>query len=259
MSDIRAYLLDLDGTLYRGSEPIEGAMGVVAELRRRGAAIRFITNNSTQTLDFYAGKLRRMGFKAEPSEVISSALGTGRLMREWGLDRAFVLGEPGLVETLSGEGIGVVNWNGERVEPSGPLAQAVVVGLCRSLSYEILSGAMQQIRAGARFVATNPDATFPTEGHGLTPGAGSIVAAVRTCSGSEPFIVGKPSPYLIQMALQGLGVAPEEALVVGDRMDTDIESGKRAGCPTHLVLTGIEDSAPPGQAWSQDLRGLLSG
>jgi HAD superfamily hydrolase (TIGR01450 family) len=120
-----------------------------------------------------------------------------------------------------------------------------------------MSTAMQRIRGGQRFVATNSDSTYPMEGGRLIPGAGSIVAAIRTCSEQEPFVVGKPNPYMVTMALEGAGVRPSEALVVGDRLDTDIASGIAAGCPTHLVLTGVAHSAPEGQSFSPDLKGLL--
>lgn len=255
---ISAYIFDLDGTLYRGNEAIPGAAEVVAELKRRGAVVRYLTNNSSQTLAFFAEKLRGMGFEVGPSEVVSSALGTAHYLRAQGLDRAFVVGEPGLVQTLREQGLGVVNASaGHVVDPEGIDAPAVVVGIHRTFTYAIMGSAMQRIRAGAKFVATNPDSTFPLEGGRLVPGAGSVVAAIRTCSEVEPFVVGKPNPFLIQMILEETGIAPENALVVGDRLDTDIESGRRAGCPTHLVLTGVAKTAPEGQPFSPDLRGLL--
>jgi 4-nitrophenyl phosphatase len=132
-----------------------------------------------------------------------------------------------------------------------------VVGICLDLTYGLLNGGMQQIRSGAEFVATNPDATFPLEDGKIVPGAGSMVAAVQTCSGAVPFVVGKPNPYLVELALREAGVEPRNALAVGDRLDTDIESGRRAGCDTHLVLTGVESSAPEGQSFSCDLFALL--
>ncbi|RYG39605.1 HAD family hydrolase [bacterium] len=166
-----------------------------------------------------------------------------------GLKSAFVVGEIGLKATLAEAGIAVVE------EGS---AEAVVVGLARNFSYDVLTDAMLRIRAGAAFVATNPDKTYPIEGGGLIPGAGSIVAAVRACSGVEPFIVGKPNPFLVQAAIVELGLQPESVLVVGDRLDTDIEAGKAAGCPTWLVLSGVEPTLPVGQAGSADVTGLLA-
>ena len=120
-----------------------------------------------------------------------------------------------------------------------------------------MNAAMQRIRAGQTFVATNPDTTYPMEGGRLIPGAGSIVAAIRTCSGTEPYIVGKPNPYLVQLILADSNSNASEALVVGDRVDTDLLSGEMAGCPTHLVLTGVTSQPPDGQSYSEDLRGLI--
>ena len=245
----REYIFDLDGTLYRGDEAVPHAVDVVSELRRRGALIRFITNNSSQTQDFYKAKLTRLGFEAEIGEIYSSATGTASHLKSEKCKSVFVLGMPGLGETLKDAGLQVVE--------EGDQADAVAVGICLTLTYKWLNAAMQQILGGAKFVATNPDKTFPIEGGKLTPGAGSIVAAVQACSGVEPFVVGKPNPFLLRLALQESEVPAKEALAVGDRLDTDIESGRAAGCDTHLVLTGVEKSAPAGQPFSPDLRGLL--
>jgi 4-nitrophenyl phosphatase len=245
----REYIFDLDGTLYRGDEAIPYAADVLQKLRKRGAQIRYLTNNSSQTRDFYRSKLNRLGFEAEPSEVYSSATGTATYLKEQGCGSVFIVGMPGLEETLRSAGLNVVK---EDVQ-----AEAVAVGICLTFTYSWLNSAMQQIRGGAKFIATNTDKTFPLEGGRLTPGAGSIVAAVQACSGVDPFVVGKPNPFLVRLALEESSVDPKEALAVGDRLDTDIESGREAGCDTHLVLTGVETKPPVGQSSSPDLRGLL--
>jgi ribonucleotide monophosphatase NagD (HAD superfamily) len=165
---------------------------------------------------------------------------------------------PGLVQTLREAGILIVNATSKgEVVPTGDEAESVVAGICQTFTYDLMNGAMQQILAGAKFIGTNPDPTYPMEGNKLIPGAGSIVAAVRACSGVEPLIIGKPNPTMINMVIEDLGLEPSDVLVVGDRQDTDIESGRRAGCPTHLVLTGVTTVPPNGQAYSLDLRGLL--
>jgi 4-nitrophenyl phosphatase len=137
---------------------------------------------------------------------------------------------------------------------------AVVVGICKSFHYDLLSAAMQHIRSGSTFIATNSDTTYPLEGNRLIPGAGSLVAAIQACSGQTPEVLGKPNPLLIQQILAEVKVSPEQCLVVGDRLDTDIEAGRRAGCPCHLVLTGVTDTIPnplaPEITWSQDLSTL---
>lgn len=245
----RGYIFDLDGTLYRGNEAIPYAVDSVRSLSDQGALIRYVTNNSTQTREYFAEKLSRMGFPATHHQVVSSASGTAEYLVSQGLESAYVVGESGLGETLTEYGIQVT-------EDSN--VDAVVVGLCRHFSYDLMNEAMQRIRAGAKFVATNPDVTFPQEGGRFTPGAGSIVAAIQACSQTAPVIVGKPHPFLITATLAAAGLSPHECLVVGDRMDTDIDAGRAAGCPTFLVLTGVETVIPVGQAGSEDLRTLVS-
>ena len=256
----KAVLFDLDGTLYRGAEPVPGAVETVLRLQERGVLVRYVTNNATLTRGDFTAKLAVMGFPARPEEVASSATGTAAHMKETGLRSAYVVGMPGLVATLRDEaGVETVNAGPDGVVGPDPRrADAVVVGLCRTLTYDLLWGAMEAIHAGARFIATNPDATFPLEGGRLSPGAGSLVAAVRTCSGTEPFVVGKPKPFLIETILRESSLKPNEALVVGDRLDTDIEAGRAAGCPTYLVLTGVERTIPVGQPGGPDVGKLLS-
>lgn len=255
----RAVLFDLDGTLYRGDEPIPGAVETDRALRARGVRVRYVTNNATLGREEFAAKLRRLGFPAEPGDVYSSATGTASYLVEEGLREAFVVGMPGLVQTLRTAGVKVVNADEEGVVGPTPAAgDAVVVGLCRTFTYPLLDGAMNAVLAGARLVATNPDATFPLEGGRFAPGAGSLVAAVKTCSGVEPFVVGKPQPYLVRTILEDAGLRPEEALVVGDREDTDIACGLAAGCPTFLVLSGVARQIPQGQPGGPDVTALLN-
>lgn len=187
-----------------------------------------------------------MGFEVQEEEVYSTGIGTVAYMRQQGLVSAFVIGEVGLKETLSRAQITVTD-----KEP-----KAAVVGICKSFSYDLLNQAMQHILAGALFIATNTDATYPMEGGQFIPGSGSLVAAVRTCTEQEPVVIGKPEPFLVDMILRDAGVQPSEALVVGDRMDTDIEAGRRAGCQTLLVLTGAAKSAPQGQDWLNSVADL---
>ncbi|HSI71849.1 MAG TPA: HAD-IIA family hydrolase [Fimbriimonas sp.] len=243
----RAYIFDLDGTLFRGDEPIVEAVETVNELAQSGAMIRYLTNNSSRTREFFVEKLRKMGYPAEHEQVYTSGYGTAIYLHSQAIHRVFVVGEQGLIDTLSHHGIYHAN---EAVE-------AVVVGLNRSFNYDLMNEAMQLIRSGARFVATNPDTTYPREGGKLIPGAGSIVAAVTACSETEPFVVGKPNPYLVQLVLADAGLNAKDALVVGDRDDTDLESGRRAGCPTFLVLTGITQSPPDGQWHGHTMHELL--
>ncbi|MEZ0326389.1 MAG: HAD-IIA family hydrolase [Fimbriimonas sp.] len=243
----KAYIFDLDGTLFRGEEVIPEAVATVAELHRRGAIIRYLTNNSSRTREFFVEKLRNMGYPAESDEVYTSSLGTAKYLQHENVRRVFVLAEQGLNDTLEEHGITICETD----------VEAVVVGLCRDFTYDLMNQAMQLIRGGARFVATNPDTTYPVENHKLIPGSGSIVAAVQACSETAPFVVGKPNPFLVELVLEEAGLRAEEALVVGDRDDTDIESGRRAGCPTFLVLTGVTKEPPAGQWHAHTMHELL--
>ena len=252
------YIFDLDGTLYRGEEPIPYAVDTVCTLKTDGAKVRYLTNNSGQTPQFFLAKLRRMGFPADIDEIYTSSLGSAKYLKSAGHHSIFVIGEPGLVSTLRSEGLAVTNADTDNgISTNGEPSEAVLVGICRQFTYGLMNEAMQRIRAGQPFIATNPDPTFPVEGSKLVPGAGSVVAGIRTCSEKEPYIVGKPNAFLTTLVLKEAECKPADALVVGDREDTDLESGRRAGCPTHLVLTGVSTSAPPNQVFSPDLRGLL--
>lgn len=256
MKIYKLYIVDLDGTMYRGSEAAPGAPETVAKLRRLGAEVRFVTNNSSQPREHYSAKLRAMGVESERGQVYSSAVAAAKYLMQEGLLSAFVVGEGGLRHELEREDIRVLNPANETLESEGA-PEAVVAGICRGITYGWINAAMQQILRGARFVATNIDATYPLEGGHLEPGAGSIVAAVSACTGVDPFVAGKPNPFLIELVLEEVGILASDALVVGDRLSTDMEAGKRAGCDTHLVLTGVEKEAPPGQSWSNDLSALV--
>lgn len=254
----RAYLFDLDGTLYLGSQVIPGAAEVLSRLREEGATIRFLTNNSGTTPEATAAKLSGMGIEAERDEVLTSGMAAAAHAVRGGVQTVFAIGEPGLVSVLRENELKVVNADVEgRVQPVEGRVDAVVCGICRMFTYELLSSGLQAILSGAQFIATNPDATYPMEGGRLEPGAGSLVAALRTCSGIEPYVAGKPSPDMVFLALETCGVGPEEALLVGDRVDTDLAAAEAAGCPGVLVLTGVTHEVPAGVRSIETLAELL--
>ena len=226
-------LFDLDGVLYRGDRAIEAAPPTMAELRRRGVCVVFLTNNSSRTPEQVADKLRSHGIEAGPGEVVTSALATAELLAERGGGRAFVIGMDGVREALAGAGIEVLDG-----EPEA--ADLVVVGFDGTATYERLKTASLLVERGARLVATNADASFPAA-DGLWPGAGALLAVVTTTTGAEPEIVGKPFAPLFESARRrGGGGRP---LVVGDRLDTDIEGAANLGWDTMLVLTGVSSRA----------------
>ncbi|HXH59928.1 MAG TPA: HAD-IIA family hydrolase [Fimbriimonadaceae bacterium] len=246
MKHYDAYLLDLDGTVYRGAEAVPGAAGFVARALDRGAAVRYLTNNSAAEPSAVAEKLMAMGVACEPGWVYGTGPLAVRECKIRGHRSVFVVGEPSLHEMFSQAGLSASE------EPP----DCVVVGICRSFTYALLERASAFVRGGADLIVTNRDATYPVEGGREQPGAGSIAAAVETASGLVTVALGKPAPALVEWALDGLGFPPSSALVVGDRYETDVQSGKAAGCDTLLVLTGVTRVAPSGQPSVRDLSEL---
>ncbi len=230
----KAWIFDMDGVLYRGNAPLPGAIDLFATLQLRNIPFRLATNNSTLTPEQYVKKLDKMDLEVPDEWIVTSGVAT----REYLLSRfpkgspIFVVGEPALFEQLflTDE---LIQANGTRLQ-----AAAVVAGLDRKFTYDKLSEAHNQIQNGAAFVATNSDVTLPTE-HGLEPGCGSIIAAIAASTGVKPAIVGKPETLLFDMISRQLDVRPSDIVSVGDRLDTDIVAGSRAGTLAILVLTGV--------------------
>jgi len=225
----RSVLLDLDGVLYRGDEAISGAAEAVRALRGEGRAVVFLTNNSSRTPAAVAGKLTRLGIEAAPEEVVTSAMATAAMLE--GAGTAFVIGEEGVREALAEVGVTVVDGEPERVD-------AVVVGWDRSADYDAIRVASLLVRRGARLLATNTDASYPAPGGELWPGAGALVAAVETATGVRAAVGGKPRRPLFDAALERAGVAAGEALMVGDRLETDVVGAVRAGIDAAVVFSG---------------------
>jgi glycerol-1-phosphatase len=224
-----AFLFDLDGVLYRGDEPIAGAAEAVEGLRRAGKRVAFVTNNSSRIPASVAAKLAGVGIRADQDEVVTSALVTADLLSARGITTAFVIGEEGIRSALRDAEIRLVD--GEE-----PDADAVVIGLDREADYAGLARASLLVQRGASLVATNPDASYPAP-EGRLPGAGALLAVVVTTTGAEPEVVGKPHPPLLRAALERAGGG--RALVIGDRLDTDVAGAVAVGWDSVLVLTGI--------------------
>ena len=231
---VRAVILDLDGVIYRGHTPLSGAKQTAEWLCAAGYEVYYFTNNSTKTRESYVDLMAGYGITTDPDHVVTSASLTARYFSDNGLlpATALVVGEGGLAAELRRIGLRVIRRRGKL-----PI-HYVVVGMDRQFTYRKLHEAQQAIRSGAKFIATNRDPTYPVEDN-VIPGGGSIVAAVATAAQQEPLLIGKPSPQAGQLITQYAGVAPDEALIVGDRLETDIEMGRRAGLWTCLVLTGI--------------------
>ena len=227
-------LFDLDGVLYRGADPIDGAAETVAALRAGGKRIAFVTNNSSRTPDAIARQLTSLGIDARPDEVETSALATAALLRSRAAASAFVIGGDGLRIALEDAGIRVLERGSDR-------ADAVVVGIDPTFVYADLATASWLIHHGAALVASNADATYPAADGVILPGAGAIVAAVEVATGASAEVVGKPHGPIFREALRRS--AGERPLVVGDRLDSDIEGARRLGWDSALVLTGISTEA----------------
>ena len=240
----RVYVFDLDGVLYRGSEAVEGAAETIARLRQRTepypARLYFLTNNSTQTRADYVEKLTRLGMSCTEAEVVTSSSATATyIAQNFGAEGkvALAIGGVGIRDELTRAGIRVIRSEEDDADTTD--FDFVVVGLDRSLNYQTLLRGQQAIFRGARFIATNRDGQFPVEGGKTTPGAGAVVAALEACTDVMPLVIGKPETNGLQTILTASGVAPSEAVMVGDRLDTDVWCGNRLGVPTVLVLTGL--------------------
>jgi glycerol 3-phosphatase-2 len=231
-------LFDLDGVLYRGAEPVPGAAETVAALRSLGKRIAFVTNNSSRTPDAIAHHLGSLGIDARADEVETSALATAALLRSRAVASAFVVGGDGLRIAVGSAGVELVERGGER-------ADAVVVGIDPSFRYADLLTGTWLIHGGAALIASNADSTYPAADGLILPGAGAIVAALETSSGETAEVVGKPNAPIFREALRRAGGT--RPLVVGDRLDSDIEGARRLGWDSALVLTGISTRADVGR------------
>jgi 4-nitrophenyl phosphatase len=227
---IKALIIDFDGVLWRGHEPIGSLPEVFAALQTGGWRLAFATNNSMYTPQHYQARLEKMGVKLTDPLIITSAMAVAFALKQKYPKGGpvYIFGEEGLRAALQDAGF----WHQEHD------VLAVVAGLDRGLTYDKIRTAASLIRQGAAFYGTNPDKTYPTP-EGLAPGAGAALAAIEAASGTSPLIAGKPFPTLFEAARARLDAQPQETLVIGDRLDTDILGGQRAGMRTALVLSGV--------------------
>ncbi len=237
--DYDVLLVDFDGVLWLGSRVIEENVRALREAARRGVELVFVSNNSTRTRRYYAWRLRQLGLPASEDNVVTSGFAAATWVSERAPgSRVYVVGEEGLAVECHLAGLNVVDAETAR----RGLAEAVIVGLDRLFTYTKLAAALRSLLAGALFVAANEDHILPRE-DGFDPGAGAMVAALSRASGREPdFVAGKPSPYIARLALRGR--RGSRALVIGDRLDTDMEMARRAGLDGLLVLTGVTREPP---------------
>jgi 4-nitrophenyl phosphatase len=236
LESIRNLIIDMDGVLWHGERPMPGLLQFFATLRRKGIGIVLATNNASRSGQAYVDKLAGMGVQVGLHEVLTSPQATAAYLAAKAPDaRIFVIGEQGLKVELAARSLSLV----EDENTAG--ATHVVVGIDRTLTYAKLVEACLLIRSGATFIGTNPDVTFPGE-RGIVPGNGATLAALQAATGIAPQIIGKPQPEMMLQALARLGGTAADTAVIGDRLDTDILGGQRAGLSTLLVLSGISDA-----------------
>ncbi len=240
---VEGLILDMDGVLWQGDAPIGDLASIFRRIAERGLKVVFATNNSIRTPEQYVERLRGFGVSCEPWQVVTSSIAVADLLaRRFAPGTpVFAIGETGLKRGLQEKGFEVLG-----VE-NAQQAQAVVMGIDREINFQKMSEATLLVRRGVPFYASNPDKTFPTP-RGEIPGAGSWYSVVVSASGIEPIVAGKPGPAMIELALERLGIAREKALVVGDRLETDILAGQAAGCLCALVLSGVSTNEQA-QAW----------
>jgi 4-nitrophenyl phosphatase len=234
LADARALIVDIDGTLLRGETALPGLGELFAFLRARRIPFVVVSNSATKTAAEYQKKLSGLGAPIEVEHILTAGAATvryleGELGRGAGL---YVIGEAALYRALDRAGFVLLD------DASRP-ADAVVVGGDWTLTYDKLKHAALLLQRGARFIGTNPDLAYPTE-EGLVPETGATLAALQAATGISPTVIGKPERYLFDLALAGLDSRPAETAVLGDRLETDILGGQRAGLRTVLVTSGVD-------------------
>ena len=242
-------LVDLDGVVYRGMDPVPGVAAVLADRAARGDDVVYVTNNSMHYRADYVTRLTQMGAPVSADRVVSSSRATALFLADEHPDvrRVLAVGAGGLERELRDVGLDVTT-AGHAATRAGQeqidgyeaagRPDAVVVGLDPQVTYLRLAVAADAIRAGAMFVATNRDPVYPTE-RGLRPGAGSIVAAIEATTGITPISIGKPEPLLLEEAARAVGREARDAVMIGDSLTTDLAAARAVGARSVVMLTGI--------------------
>ena len=242
-------LVDLDGVVYRGTDPVPGVAALLADRAAAGDDVVYVTNNSMHYRADYVTRLAALGAPVTADRVISAPRATALYVteREPSIRRVLTVGASGLDRELRDVGLDVVTsaYAAERMAKEGldgwagaGHPDAVIAGLDPQLTYLRIAVAVDCIRAGAKFIATNRDPTYPTE-RGLRPGAGSVIAAIEAASGVSPLVIGKPESLLLEEAARAVGVDPASAIMIGDGLLTDIAAAHAVGARSILMLTGV--------------------
>ena len=256
LATIDGLVCDLDGVVYRASDPIPRAIACLQELGRRGFPVVYCTNNSALTPEAYVEKLKGMGLSTQPQDVITSSIVAGEILSELGLNgkTAYVVGAEGLQSAVADAGL-------EILPRDSSDADVVVVGSDRSFDYEMLDNAARAVRRGAFFIAANDDATYPSE-KDIEPGAGALLAAIEVAGGRRAEVAGKPHEPMMKSAARRFPSGARLAMA-GDRPNTDLDGARAMGWTTILVLSGVTDEEaalaldPQPDLTLEDLGGLL--
>jgi 4-nitrophenyl phosphatase len=234
LRDICALVIDMDGVLWQGNTPMPGLLEFFTLLRSRPIHFRLATNNPSRTPEQYVAKLAGMGVAVLPEEILTSAIVTAQYLATVAPGApVYVIGQDGLRQALADHGLHLCD---------GDKAEFVVVGLDQQLTYAKLAEATLLIRAGARFIGCNPDATLPSE-RGQLPGNGATLAYLQASTGVAPLIIGKPQRAIFDVALAAMNADAPHTATLGDRIETDILGGKNAGLHSILVLSGVTSPA----------------
>lgn len=231
MRKYKYLLVDLDGVIWRGEKPIKKNVEALIDIAEKEVEIYYITNNSTKSRVEYVDRLKRFGISTDTEHIVNAAYLAAHYVLGAGGEKVFIIGEAGMYYEASIAGLVPVT--------IGSSAEYVIVGLDRFLTYSKVAYATKLIRMGARFIATNADNVYPVE-EGFDPGAGSIISMIREVVGRDPdIVIGKPNPWILDFLAERHGVELDRALVVGDRIDTDVMMGAARGVDTLFLLTGV--------------------
>jgi NagD protein len=232
-SEITSWLTDMDGVLVHEGKVLPGAAELIAKWEKAGTPFLVLTNNSIYTPRDLSARLKAGGLNIPEDRIWTSALATASFLnKQQPKGTAYVIGETGLTQALHD-----IGYTQTEINPD-----YVVLGETRNFNFENLTKAVRLINGGARFIATNPDATGPSA-DGPLPATGAVAALITKATGMEPYIVGKPNPMMFRSAMKKIDAHSSTTGMIGDRMDTDVIAGIEAGLHTVLVLTGIADEA----------------
>jgi len=225
----KGFIVDMDGVIYHGNRLLSGTIEFIEWLHEKGKQYLFLTNSSERSPRELAQKLQRLGIEVEENHFYTSAMATASFLKSQNPGgSAYIIGDAGLTNALYDAG-----FSNNDINPD-----YVVVGETRSYNYEKIARAVQLVLGGARLIGTNPDLTGPSE-NGIIPANKALIAPIELASGRQAYFIGKPNPLMMMHAMRRINCAPEDTLIVGDRMDTDIVAGLEARLDTVLVLSGV--------------------